>query len=270
MKLTNFIPEMSQKKPKMPEYKKQKSKIISEVERQNNIWIDVNKFTDKCKANKDNFAYIVVELKIQSTLNERKEWLYITSAFERLFKDDKDSYGGSWGIEDVEDINGFYQDVLDFKRNLCNVPYKKKIIENFILTDVHSDNIMVFFRNGAEEYLESNGIDVNKLKADWENIKSKPATDEDIKRAERYYFIQKEINRLKGYKGIIREIDTAIKAKVGIKGEYGTNIPACPLKYVDTTISSLLEIKKNTSEKLKKLKAEKGNMKNNVNNYDFP
>ena len=137
MNLTNFIPEMNQNKPNLPQTIERKLKIISEVKDQNNIWIDVNEFIEKCKVNKDNLSYLVVKLKIQRTLNERKEWLFVTSAFERLFKDENDSYGGFWGIEDVDDLNTFYKNVLDFKRNLCNVPYKKAIIENFILTDVH-------------------------------------------------------------------------------------------------------------------------------------
>ncbi len=128
--LTNFIPEMYQKKPKVSEHIEQKSKTILEIKNQNNIWSDVDKFIEKCKSNKDNFAYLVVELKIHNSLNERKEWLFVTSAMERLFKDENDSYGGFWGIEDISDLNTFYQDVLDFKRKLCNVPYKKEIIEN--------------------------------------------------------------------------------------------------------------------------------------------
>ena len=41
---------------------------------------------------------------------------------------------------------------------------------------------MIFISNRAEEYLKRNGINVDKLKIDFKNIKSTSATDEDIKK----------------------------------------------------------------------------------------
>ena len=265
MNLTNFIPEMNQEKPKVYENIQPKTMTISEITNQNNIWTEVDKFIEKCKTNKDNFAYLIVEFKIQSTLNEIKEWLYITSTMERLFKNENDSYGGFWGIEDVEQLNTFYQDVLEFKRKLCNVPYKKEIMENFILTDVHSDNIKVFFSNEVEEYLKRNRIDVDKLKTDFENIKTREVTEEDIKLAERFYSIQKEIEELEKTEGLLDKIDTAIRAKAGIKKEFSNKIPICPFEYVNLPVNDLIELKNNTSGKLKMLKSKEEKIRNSVN-----
>ena len=50
-----------------------------------------------------------VELRVICKLNERKEWLSVNSAMERPFRDEKDTCGGWWGIEDVEDLNTLYQ-----------------------------------------------------------------------------------------------------------------------------------------------------------------
>jgi hypothetical protein len=136
---------------------------------------------------------------------------------------------------------------------------------------VHSDNIKVFISGRAEEYLKRNGLNVDKLKTDFENIKSISATEEDIKMAERFNFIQREIDELEKTDGILEKIDTAIRTKAGIKKEFSNKIPICPFEYVNLLVNDLIELKNNTLEKLKILKEEEEKIRNSINqDYLFP
>jgi len=230
------------------------------------IWNKVNSFIEQCKANKDNYAYLVVEYFNHSNLETTREGLSFNEIVERLFKAESDSYGGMYGNNVIDRVDGFKNAVLDFKSKFTIQPYKKNIQNNIVLTDINADNVKIFVSEKAKEYLTKNGIDVEAVLKEADLIKSRQADSDDWLLEQKFNEIEVGIEKLNGCInsdknkssdiGLIKRLDLAIRAKAGIKEEYSRNVPLCPPEYSNKTVEELVKLRLEAQKELQNLKAD--------------
>ena len=195
--------EFSNKHPNY-ELKFEEEKEFEEIEK-NSDWNDIQKLTKKCEKEDEPYSYAFVRYNCDSDLTGKKEYLDISDAVERRRGELGSSSGcGNWiEFETEKDIEEFKQELLQIRKRVCDKPYtKEKCIDegggdNLFLTDIKIENTLVSFSEKAREFLERNGFSVDEFYKEFNALKQKTATKEELKKSKTFYIMEKQVDKLK-------------------------------------------------------------------------
>ncbi|MCP3660188.1 MAG: hypothetical protein GY830_07755 [Bacteroidetes bacterium] len=223
----------------------------------------LGQFHKKCIKNKKNRFVIFIKYRcIKDKMGYIKhEGVNIDSSIERIFKDECDSFGGSYGLlNDIdssstkEEAKKIVESILEEKKEHCNYGYIEKGY-GLYTKDIHWEYMKLIITDNAKNFL-SNLIDVKKFISDWDNIKGHYATEEERMRETKYNDFEAE-EKLLGEE--IQEIESILKHRCGLEPEYFSSNSKGKKQYNSNWINMKLEdlIKKKTAKKERKKYVEK-------------
>lgn len=181
---------------------------------------EISQFIAGCKAKEENYAYLEIEF---------ESYLTPHSVVERPFKNENDSYGGSWGCggqlgtnkEEVEEY------IRGYKRDMLEQPYLSRGHPAFSnwARDIRAENIRVFASKRAVEYMMVDlGVDFDKLQGELDALPENPASENFIRMLEREAELKELIGELERKRD---EYEDTIRArfKMGKKETYYKDEP---------------------------------------------
>lgn len=235
MSLKQFmgVDESADETPRQnPAGKKEETTTISEPETG-----EIAKFMEKCRENRENWAYISAVYVCDFRIDGKREWLNVNHTLERPFKDEGDSYGGMWGMRSYprDKISEFLDDTGKFVQKLLEQPYKENLkgSEACFLRDIKDENIRVFLTDSARKLLEENATDAGEYLSKVHEMKGRTATDEELELCEKYDRMEEETSKLEKRLNDIRE---TVCGCFGISTIYGTHDSRKGLNhFTDTT-----------------------------------
>lgn len=220
----------------------------TELHHQKHEWLE------ECKAKEENWAYVDfdAEIEVDVYTKEIKAHASINETVERPFKPEGDSFGGMWGSGGIgsekvgEELKS---DILNFKRNRLESPYKKGINSHltFNLRDTRAENIRLFITEAGKEYLKLKGVSPDELQKEFGSMPENVATDKDIFKSELYGMVEGEKEKIEEE---LRVIDDSLRSKLKFRGEYSGITPKCADRYENTPLQELADLKLKLMDKL--------------------
>jgi len=188
-------------KPKEVEQPKQVKKLAKTLVNNDAMWSKVNAWIENCKKQRENFAHFTVEYWANIYVDGSKdEHISTSTAMERPFKKEGDSYGGCWGCGgsyDKNELDKLKETLIKWRNDYLEVPYCKENADGTALRDVKAENIRIFIDDNAKNFINRTAKwSLNQLAEELKAIKEKPLTEEYLKRFERMKFLDKEIRRI--------------------------------------------------------------------------
>ena len=167
----------------------------------NSMWNKVHAWLEKCKQEKENSAYFIVEYRADVHLDGSKdEHLTTSTTMERLFKSEDDSYGGCWGTNGTYNKNNLDElkkELIGWRKDFLEVPYCREKADGTALRDIKAENIRIFIYDKAKDFIARTAAwTINELALELKAIKEKPLTEEYLKKFDRMKFLNKEIEKL--------------------------------------------------------------------------
>ena len=148
---------------------------------------------------------------------------------------------GGWLTYTKEEIGKFIEDMKNWKRDAVKSPL---LIGRYGFRQAKDENVRVILSEKAREFLERNGIDVQKFMKELDEIKGRKATKEEIEKMDKVEKLEKETKTIK------KRIDN-IKTTVSAIFDIGLIDTMSQKIVIDKTVEELHREYKELSMKLK-------------------
>jgi len=219
-----------------------------ETHKQHHEWIET------CKANQQNFSYMMFDATIEIDVNtgETKAQPNVSTAVERPFKPEDDSYGGMWGSGGYGDKEGeeLKQQILGTKKRHLQTPYKEGLHKCDFMRDIKAENIRLFITPAGQEYLKMKGVNAEELQKEFNSMPENHATKDDELKQELFEMVQQEKERTNNE---FSRIDNSMRARLKMESRYGCEELTCAEEHRDMPIEKLVELRDNIQTKLETL-----------------
>jgi len=188
-------------KPKEVEVQTAVKQAANTITDNNSMWNKVHAWLEKCKQQKENSAYFIVEYRADVHLDGSKdEHLTTSTTMERLFKSEDDSYAGCWGTNGTynkENLDELKEELLKWRKDFLEVPYCRGKADGTALRDIKAENVRIFIYDKAKDFIARTAAwTINELALELKAIKEKPLTEEYLQKFDRMKFLNKEIEKL--------------------------------------------------------------------------
>lgn len=213
-----------------------KEEIIDREVERDSVWNEIHKMTTKCEKEDEPCRYAFVEYNCKTDLNGREEWVSISSTTNRRRKELGSSSGcGGWvTFKEEEDGEELKDELLWVRKAVCDKPYTSECCvndgggENDFLTDIKIENTIVSFSKQAIEFLERKGFSVEGFYKEFNSLKQRKATKEDIKKSTTFELMEKQTTKLRdecwAIKGYFEDCSFLPKPKRMSKDYYSSRL----------------------------------------------
>ena len=159
-----------------------------------NVFVEELKDVEK----NETFAAAYVRRITTSTLNEKRTFIEVS--FEYIIKpypQERSHYGGYWGLGNTysqETLQNLFENLMNFKRGLLEIPYTNDLKDAYRYTNLKGDNVLIIITLETIKYIET------ATKTKWKDfqekfnaIKNKTIPDSYVGLVQREYELEKEI-----------------------------------------------------------------------------
>ena len=172
---------------------------VGEVEESDSAWNEINKMTKRCekKEGEEEYSYLFVDYIAKPTLESKNEYLSMTSTHKMPNGKLGSSWGSwTWTFEKEETIDKLFVELVDFMKNCVKKPFHPTL-KGIATTTLNQENVVISFSKNAKKYMTGLGFDFKKYEIELKKIKQAKATEEDIKKSQRFEIMEKQADRIK-------------------------------------------------------------------------
>lgn len=177
--------------------KKEEERAVSKPKRNeapSNVFVEELKDVEK----NETFAAAYVRRITSSTLNEKRTFIDVNFEYSiKPYPQERSHYGGYWGSGNTyseETLQNLFENLLNFKKGLLEIPYTEDLKDAYRYTNLKEDNVLVVITVETKKYIET------ATKTKWEDfqekfnaIKNKKIPDSYISLVQREYELEKAI-----------------------------------------------------------------------------